>query len=190
MQPTPWQKSLAMKFTMSRIYAVPVILIAMYPNTLTWNLVAGILFILASITDYYDGYFARKYQAVSNMGKFMDPIADKILVSGVLTMLLYQAKIDPWMVLLILSRDTFIGGIRSVAAADNIIIDAKATGKWKTAMQMSGIPAVIIGAIDPYLPFVDKIGYALLWISVILSLTSGVQYYQGYLESKNRKGSL
>ena len=87
MQPTPWQKSLAMKFTMSRIYAVPVILIAMYPNTLTWNLVAGILFILASITDYYDGYFARKYQAVSNMGKFMDPIADKILVSGVLTML-------------------------------------------------------------------------------------------------------
>jgi CDP-diacylglycerol--glycerol-3-phosphate 3-phosphatidyltransferase len=182
-----WQKSLPMKFTLARIYMVPLILLAMYPNLINWNILAAVLFILASITDYYDGYFARKYQAVSNMGKFMDPIADKILVSGVLIMLLYQAKIDPWMVLLILSRDTFIGGIRAVAAADQIIIDAKPTGKWKTAMQMVGIPAVIIGDIE-WIPYTAKIGYGLLWISVILSITSGIEYYRSYFRS--RKGGI
>jgi CDP-diacylglycerol--glycerol-3-phosphate 3-phosphatidyltransferase len=181
---TGWQKKLPMQFTMARIYAVPLIILAMYPNNLKWNIVSAILFTLASVTDYYDGYFARKYQAVSNMGKFMDPIADKILVTGVLIMLLYQSKVDPWMVLLILSRDTFIGGIRAVAAADQIIIDARPTGKWKTALQMVGIPALIIGEAEGNLLYVDKIGYALLWISVILSITSGVQYYLGYLKSR------
>jgi len=99
---------------------------------------------LASVTDYFDGYFARKYQAVSNFGKFMDPIADKILVTSVLTMLLAMGKIDAWMVIIILARDNFIGGIRSVAAADQIVIDAKPAGKWKTAMQMVAIPIVIV----------------------------------------------
>ncbi len=186
---TEWQKSLPMKFTLARIFAVPFIILALYPNHLMWNTVAGVLFVLASITDYFDGYLARKYNAVSNMGKFMDPIADKILVTGVLTMLLYQSKVDPWMLLLILSRDTFIGGIRSVAAADQIIIAAKPTGKWKTAVQMLGMPALIIGPLDPVLPFLDKIGYGLLWVSVILSITSGIEYYLGYLKSR-KSGSI
>ncbi len=176
-----------MKFTMARIYAVPFVIGVMLPNTLPWNIVAGVLFILSSITDYYDGYFARKYNAVSNMGKFMDPIADKILVTGVLIMLLYQAKVDPWMVILILSRDTFIGGIRSVAAADQIIIDAKPTGKWKTALQMGAIPALMIGSANPWLPHVDQIGYVLLWVSVVLSLTSGLQYYQAYASKRKQE---
>lgn len=187
MTPTAWQLSLPMKFTMARIYAVPVILLAMYPGTIAWDVTAAVFFVLASITDYYDGYFARKYGAVTNMGKFMDPIADKILVTGVLIMLLYQGKVDPWMVLLILSRDTFIGGIRAVAAADQIIIAAKTTGKWKTALQMVGIPALMIGPL-PWVPSTDQIGYALLWISVILSITSGIQYYRSY--ARSRKGGL
>lgn len=166
---------------------VPFVLLAMHPYTLPWNITAALLFMVASITDYYDGYFARKYQAVSNMGKFMDPIADKILVTGVLIMLLYQGKVDPWMVLLILSRDTFIGGIRAVAAADQIIIDAKPTGKWKTALQMVGIPALIIGEIE-WIPYTAKIGYGLLWISVVLSITSGIEYYRNYV--RNRKGGI
>lgn len=164
---------------------VPLIVAAMWPNTLAWNGVAAVLFILASSTDYFDGYYARKYNAVSNFGKFMDPIADKILVTSVLAMLLALGKIDAWMVIIILARDNFIGGIRSVAAADQIIIDAKPAGKWKTAMQMIAIPIVIIGNMEPYLPYLHKIGYGVLWVSVILSITSGIEYYLGYL--KNRK---
>lgn len=184
MTATEFQKKLAMRITLSRIFMVPVIVALMWPNTLTWNVVAAICFILASITDYYDGYYARKYNAVSNFGKFMDPIADKILVTSVLAMLLAQGKIDAWMVIIILARDNFIGGIRSVAAADQIIIAAKPAGKWKTAMQMVAIPIVIIGNMDPYLPYLDKIGYGVLWVSVILSITSGIEYYVGYLKSR------
>lgn len=172
---------------MSRIFMVPLIVAAMWPNTLTWNIVAAVLFMAASSTDYFDGYYARKYKAVSNFGKFMDPIADKILVTSVLAMLLALGKIDAWMVIIILARDNFIGGIRSVAAADQIIIDAKPAGKWKTAMQMIAIPIVIIGNMEPYLPYLDKIGYGVLWVSVILSITSGIEYYLGFL--KNRKSA-
>lgn len=186
MQPTEWQKKLPLRITMSRIFAVPVIVALMWQDLLWWNVAAAVCFVLASITDYYDGYFARKYQAVSNFGKFMDPIADKILVTSVLAMLLSLDKIDAWMVIIILARDNFIGGIRSVAAADQIIIDAKPAGKWKTAMQMVAIPIVIIGNMDPYLPYLDKIGYGVLWVSVILSITSGIEYYMSYL--KSRKG--
>ncbi len=187
MQPTEWQKALPMRITMSRIFMVPLIVGCMWPNELRWNILAAVLFILSSITDYYDGYFARKYNAVSNFGKFMDPIADKILVTSVLAMLLSQGKIDAWMVIIILARDNFISGIRSVAAADQIVIDAKPAGKWKTAMQMVAIPIVIIGNLEPDVPYLYKIGYGVLWVSVILSITSGIQYYLGYL--KNRKVS-
>ena len=170
---------------MIRIVLVPFIVAAMWPDVLRWNIVAAVLFMLASVTDYYDSYYARKYNAVSNFGKFMDPIADKILVTSILAMMLSQGKIDAWMVIIILARDNFIGGIRSVAAADQIIIAAKPAGKWKTAMQMVAIPVVIIGNWDPYIPYFSKIGYGVLWVSVILSITSGIEYYLGYL--KNRK---
>ncbi|WP_413584164.1 CDP-diacylglycerol--glycerol-3-phosphate 3-phosphatidyltransferase [Bdellovibrio sp. HCB274] len=181
---TEWQKNLPMRITVSRIFMVPLVVGAMYPDKLAWNIVAAVLFMLASITDYFDGYYARKYNAVSNFGKFMDPIADKILVTSILAMLLALGKIDAWMVIIILARDNFIGGIRSVAAADQIIIDAKPAGKWKTAMQMVAIPCVIIGNVDQYIPYLDKVGYAVLWVSVILSITSGIEYYLGYLKSK------
>jgi CDP-diacylglycerol--glycerol-3-phosphate 3-phosphatidyltransferase len=180
---TEFQKKLPMRFTLSRIFLVPVVAGLMWPQETIWNVTAAVFFIIASITDYYDGYFARKYNAVSNFGKFMDPIADKILVTSVLVMLLWQGKIDAWMVIIILARDNFIGGIRSIAAADQIIIAAKPAGKWKTAMQMVAIPAVIIGNMDPYIPYLDKIGYGVLWASVILSITSGIEYYLGYLKS-------
>src|ERR1700686_2431723 len=90
-----WKMKLPMGFTLSRIVMVPFILLCMLPNLFWWNLLSAVLFMLASITDYYDGYFARKYNAVSSMGKFMDPVADKILVSSILVMLAYFQKVDP-----------------------------------------------------------------------------------------------
>lgn len=177
-----------MWITVSRIAMVPFVLLCMLPNNFWWNVAAAFLFILASITDYYDGYFARKYQAVSNMGKFMDPVADKILVSSVLVMMAYYQKIDPWMVVVILGRDNFISGVRAVAAADGVVIAAKSAGKWKTALQMGAIPGLLIGEIPGYLPYLDKIAYGLLWISVLLSISSGVEYYLAYLSSRKAKG--
>jgi len=185
--PNSWQKKLPMQITMSRVYILPLIIGLMWPNQFLWNCLAAGLFVIASITDYYDGHFARKYGAVSNMGKFMDPIADKILVTSVLVMLLSQAKIDVVMVIIILMRDTFIGGIRSVAAADQIIIDAKATGKWKTALQMIAIPLIMINEI-PQLPLpIGKIGWGALWITVFLSVLSGWDYFKSYKKASAAK---
>lgn len=185
-----WKKKLPMQLTMVRIYLVAPTLIFLIPNTFAWNLAAAVLFIVASITDYYDGYFARKYNAVSNMGKFMDPIADKILVTSVLTLLIVPGKVDPFLVILLTVRDTFIGGIRAVAAADGVIIAAKTAGKWKTALQMVGIPAVMLWSF-PFLPgaedWIGRVGYGLLWISAILSIVSAIDYYRAYLRGRQER---
>lgn len=172
-----------MAITYSRmVLSIPVVL-CLIPGTFAYNIAAVVIFVIASISDYYDGYLARKYNAITNLGKFMDPIADKILVSSVLVMLLVIQRVDPWMVILILARDTFIGGVRSVAAADNIVIDAKPTGKWKTGLQMGAIPVLMLNW-NPYgIPLI-QISYGLLWVTVILSLVSGIQYFQAYLESR------
>lgn len=149
---------------------------------------AAALFIIASITDWADGYYARLFNAQTTMGKFMDPIADKILVSTVLILLIplgVLGRDGPILVILLLSRDILIGGIRSIAAADRLIIDAKATGKWKTAVQMVAIPCVLIGSL--YEIPLSEIGRIALWVSTILSLVSGWQYISMYLDS--RKGA-
>lgn len=179
-----WRKQLPMWLTISRILLALPILALMTSNSMMSRWLACALFGIASITDYYDGYFARKYDASTNLGKFMDPVADKILVSAILVMLVVQSQIDPYMVVLIITRDNLIGGLRSVAAADQIVIAAKPAGKWKTAMQMIAIPFLILG---PNLwgdnfPL-HKIGYGTLWISTILSLTSGWEYFKGYQEA-------
>lgn len=161
---------------------MPLVLVALSQTSLNWHITAALLFAIASATDYFDGYYARKFNAVSAMGQFMDPIADKILVTSTLVMMSFLHLIDPWMVVLILGRDTFIGGIRSVAAAEGVIIAAKPAGKWKTAMQMVAIPAVMVGDVSG-IPLLT-IGYYVLWISVILSITSGVEYYLGYVKGK------
>lgn len=179
MQPTEWQKKLPMRATYSRIAIAPFIFALCYMAGSWAQWAAAGLFILASITDYYDGHWARKFGVESNEGRFMDPIADKILVLTALVILLDFDRVDPVMVTLFLSRDIMIGGLRSVAAADNVVIAAKPTGKWKTAVQMIAIPCLFI-----YVPVfgipLKEIGYYGLWASVGLSLYSGWQYYAGY----------
>lgn len=178
-----FQVNLPVYLTMSRIVIVPLIVLAMIPNMAIWNGVAAVLFIFASITDYFDGYFARKYGTVSNYGKFMDPIADKILVTSLLVMLLFRDRIDPYAVMILVARDNFISGIRSIAAADQVIIDAKPAGKWKAALQMCAIPALILGSVE-WLPYLYEFAYGLTWVSVVLSITSAIEYYRAYLSGR------
>lgn len=179
-----WKKKLPMWFTWLRMAAcVPLILVMLYMEPPMRGWVAGVIFILASITDWIDGYLARLYNAQTTMGKFMDPIADKILVSTILILLVPSGHVGPVLVILLLGRDILIGGVRAVAAADRLIIDAKPTGKWKTAVQMVGIPAILIETSFFEIP-VGRIGLILLWVSVVLSLLSGWEYIQMYRESR------
>lgn len=169
-----------MWLTWSRIaLCIPLVLVLELVERPLAGYIAAAMFIVASVTDWLDGYFARRFQAQSTMGKFMDPIADKILVSTILVLLIPLGNVGPVLVILLLTRDILIGGIRSVAAADRLIIDAKATGKWKTGFQMVGIPCLLIETPLFGLPLIE-IGRATLWISVILSVISGWQYVALY----------
>lgn len=174
-----WKNNLPMLLTYSRAAAAPVILGILMSGWSWSGWLAAILFIMAALTDWWDGMLARRFGVETNMGRFMDPIADKILVLGAIVMLLAMGRVDPIMVFLFLARDIFIGGIRSVAAADNKIIAAKPFGKWKTAVQMVAIPCLLIYEPIGGLPIAD-LGYYGLWVSVGLSLISGAEYTLGY----------
>lgn len=185
-----WKRELPMWLTWSRMLAcIPLTIVMLTLEKRTAGWVAAAIFIVAAITDWLDGYFARKFHTQTTMGKFMDPIADKILVSTVLILLVPSGAVHPVLVIIILGRDILIGGIRSIAAADRLIIDAKATGKWKTAVQMVAIPAVLID-VTP-MTLLDNVssqvvGHGLLWISGILSLVSGLEYINLYRNSRSR----
>lgn len=168
--------------TYSRMAIVPVIVWLIYLDTLQSGIIACALFIIASITDYYDGYFARKWKIVSNMGKFMDPVADKVLVSSTLIMLIPTGRLTTVMVIILVARDSIIDGLRSVAATQNVIISAAKMGKWKTATQMVAIPCILLNYPLFGIPFYH-IGYWTLWVSVALSVVSGYQYVRDYLKA-------
>lgn len=173
---------LPLYLTLSRIVLVAPTALFLLMDTDLGRFLSAVCFIIASITDYYDGYYARKLNAVSNLGKFLDPVADKILVSSVLILLLHSNLVDQWMVILFVTRDTIVGGIRAAASADGIVIDAQSTGKWKAALQMIAIPMLLLNDLHPQLSN-RQFGYGLLWLSVLLSLKSGFDYCNSYFKS-------
>lgn len=184
---TPLQRNLPTIITLSRIAVTPFISLAIYIGGHWGEIAAAVIFVIGAATDYYDGYFARIWQVESNFGRLMDPVADKILVSVTLIMLLPIRAIDPVMVSLLLSRDLIIGGIRAAAAADHLVISAKAFGKWKTGLQMSCIPMILLNRPIAGVP-TQEIGYWGLWLSVGFSVISAIQYcfqYRAAIVAKN-----
>lgn len=179
-----YKRKLPNILTITRMAFVPVIIAFMMVDEPIHGYIAAGLFIIASITDYYDGYFARKYKVESMLGKFLDPVSDKLLVSSILVMLVYMDRLHPIIVILLLSRDTLIGGLRSVAAAENVVIAAGNLGKWKTGVQMVMIPALLINVNLFGIPF-DIIGTVGIYLSLVLSLVSGWDYlYQFFKDRK------
>jgi CDP-diacylglycerol--glycerol-3-phosphate 3-phosphatidyltransferase len=174
-----WQKKLPLWATLFRMFVVPVIVIFMLWQPEGWNWWSAALFILASLSDWLDGYWARKYKAETDTGKLLDPIADKFLVSTVLILLIPMERIEALLVVLLLNRDIIINGLRSFAASKGKIISAGPMGKWKTAVQMVAIPAILIhqnvGPLNG-----QQIGYWGLWLSLGLSLFSAAQYVFAY----------
>ncbi len=174
-----WKRQLPNWLTTSRILLVPPLIFAMGRDSSWGGGVSAALFILASLTDYLDGKLARKYQIESPYGKFLDPVADKILVTSVLVYLIPTGRLDAIMVVILLARDTLIGGLRSAAAANRVVIAAGTVGKWKTAIQMFAIPCILVHEPIWGIP-IGTIGYWILWASVALSVWSGLEYLWSY----------
>ena len=137
------------------------------------NYVAVVIFIIASITDFLDGKIARKYNLVTNFGKFMDPLADKLLVSSALISLIALNKIPAWIVIVIIAREFIISGFRLVAADNGVVIAASYWGKFKTAFQMVTVIVLILNIQEKVF---DVIGTVLIYISLALTVISLIDY--------------
>lgn len=178
--------NLANKITLMRVILVPVFIVLMMAsqipglaglvengtlsqNVLNW--VALAVFIIASVTDFLDGYIARKYNMISNFGKFMDPLADKLLVCSALICLLALGRINVFLVLVIITRDFIISGFRLVASDKGVVIAANMWGKVKTTMQM-----IMIGFMIPDWDAVHIICVILAWVVLFLTVYSLMDY--------------
>lgn len=139
-------------------------------------IIAGILFILASLTDFLDGYIARKYNLITDFGKLMDAIADKILVNSVLIILAGQGIIHPIIPVVVIIRDSVVNSIKMLAASNGKVVAAINSGKLKTACLMVGIVLTLFYNL-PFELWGISVGKVLLLIATVLSITSGIQYY-------------
>ena len=141
--------------------------------------IAGVLFVIASVTDFFDGYLARKYNLVSDFGKVMDAIADKILVNGLLIVLCANGSIHPVIPVVIILRDTIVNTIKMVAGNNGDVVGAIKTGKFKTACLMIGLTLKIFGNFPMGLINIALDDFFLI-TATVLSIVSGVQYYMMY----------
>ncbi len=171
--------------TYLRVASIPVIVVLLNPPASAESLnAAAILFILASITDYLDGILARRHNLVTSMGKLLDPLADKLLTSAVLIMLITQGKVEAWLVFLIIGREITVTGLRSIAASHGLILNASRMGKNKMISQTIAL-IFLLPSIPNASWLLDKLGIIFLWISVILSYWSAKDYFTHfYREAK------
>lgn len=188
--------------TLGRIVAIPPVMLLMLQNTPQSTVWATLLFSLAAITDWLDGYLARKRGLESLLGKLLDPLADKLIVLAVLVtaVQLTDAAGDPhvpgWFVVLLLSRELAISGLRAIAASEGLEIAVVRAGKWKTAFQLCGLVGVIIHYTYPVdFLFVtvnvdfSVLGFSLLVLSMVFSLVSAGMYFNRFLRAVVDVGS-
>jgi CDP-diacylglycerol--glycerol-3-phosphate 3-phosphatidyltransferase len=160
--------------TLLRVLMVPAVILSLFQKTPAWDFGAAIFFGIAGITDYLDGYLARKHKIETVYGKLMDPLADKFLVICSLIMLQHLGRMSPVVVMILVCRELTITGLRALASAEGVIVGASSGGKWKTALQMIAIPCLMLqegGGIPFY-----SLGLWLTYLSLAFSLWSAKDY--------------
>jgi len=177
--------------TMARIAAIPLLAVLLTSPSRNAGFWAAALFSLAAITDWLDGYLARRMQIVTVFGKFLDPIADKLIVMAALIMILPYDRVPAWMVLVILGREIIITGLRGIASSEGIVIAASDLGKFKTIFQLVAIIGLLLhydynwflGIQHPLLVVnMHNAGMFFLWIATLLTVWSGVDYLYKFVK--------
>ncbi len=170
--------------TISRIIVIPLIFASIYFTSYAWAMLAGILFVAASVTDYLDGYLARAWNETSAFGRLLDPIADKLLVATALVVILvkpnmYSLGITAIPAFVILCREILVSGLREFLREVNVGLPVTKLAKWKTAFQMTALAMMLFK--DLWIGW-NYCGELLLWIAAILTFITGYQYYQKSLD--------
>jgi cardiolipin synthase len=167
--------------TLLRIILIPILVSAFFLEGVVSNRIATLLFVIAAITDYFDGYFARLLQAQSNLGKIFDPIADKLLVITVIIMLIHFGNGDVYITIpgiIILFREVFVSGLREFLAELNVSLPVSRLAKWKTAVQMIALSLMVLGDKGANISYVDEIGRFGLMLAAILTVVTGFAYFR------------
>jgi CDP-diacylglycerol---glycerol-3-phosphate 3-phosphatidyltransferase len=185
--------NLANKITLARIFLVPVVMLFLLVRfnmgyvqvgsvTLTVSeIIATFIFILAAVTDGLDGYLARKNKMVTTLGKFLDPLADKLLITAALISLVEMQRLEAWIAIVIISREFAITGLRMIAVAEGVVIAASPLGKLKTITQIVAIVALMLNNV-PFSSIAFPFSEIVTWLAVIVTVISGLDYFY-----KNRK---
>ena len=173
--------------TLSRIVVIPVIFLSLYIQSSWWAFVAAVLFIIASITDYFDGYLARARGETSALGRLMDPIADKLLVTSALVIILAKpdmvvSRLSFIPVIVILCRELLVSGLREFLREVNVGLPVTRLAKWKTGIQMVAIPMLMVADYSPWFCYFGEIGEVLIWISAVLTIITGYDYLRAGLK--------
>ena len=169
--------------TISRIVVIPAIFLSVYITSSLWALIAAVLFIIASITDYFDGYLARSRGETSAFGRLLDPIADKLLVTSAVVVLLAKpdmvvCKLSFIPVIVILCREILVSGLREFLREVNVGMPVTRLAKWKTGFQMTALSMMLLKGFWYW----GEIGEFLLWIAGVLTFITGYQYFQKSLD--------
>lgn len=161
------------KLTLVRVCMVPIFIVAFMMG---YYYAALVIFALASLTDYFDGKIARERNLITNFGKIMDPLADKILVYSALCLFIDVKVIDAWMLIIILAREFVVAGMRTVAASEGRVLAAGMSGKIKTVLQMFAVIFLLLGLGLSNVAIITSIGNILFLAALIMTVYSGVEY--------------
>jgi CDP-diacylglycerol--glycerol-3-phosphate 3-phosphatidyltransferase len=174
--------------TLFRIFVTPLFFILFfYFPTRVFSLLASLLFALASLTDFLDGYIARRWNLETSLGKFLDPLADKLLVAVALIMLIPLDRVPSWMVAVIIGREILVTGLRVVAVTEGMVISASRLGKYKTVLQILSVICLLIHyeyylniQSSYFLINFHELGLGLLWIAMFVTVWSGIDYFRKF----------
>lgn len=181
--------------TLGRILLIPVFVWLIYDADPMSSLLAGVVFTVASVTDVVDGYLARRWNLVTVVGKFMDPLADKLIVMAAFVMLVRLGRVPAWVVIVLLAREFIVSGLRTIAASEGLVIAAGQEGKWKTSLQLTGIISLCVHYTHPlnlivatYAVDYNLVGKVLIYVSMVLSVWSMAVYFRGFLTMLASRG--
>jgi CDP-diacylglycerol--glycerol-3-phosphate 3-phosphatidyltransferase len=167
--------------TMLRIGIIPVLFLLLLSPGPTESLIIAGIFVVAALTDLLDGYIARRYQIVTTMGKFLDPIADKLVVNTAMILMIPLGRIPAWIVAVIIIRDFTVDGIRTIASSEDVIIQSSRLAKQKTLCQVVAVTALMI-----HYPFLGAdahlVGIVILYVALFLTLYSGLDYLMKFFK--------
>jgi len=183
--------------TMARVLLIPLFSFWIYEGDPLHSMLAAITFAVAAGMDGLDGFLARKLNKVTTVGKFLDPLADKLMVMSALVLLVRLGRAPAWAVIVLLARELIVNGLRTIAASEGLVIAASQGGKWKTGLQLAGLSSLIIHYVYPMNFLVGtwpvdfhRAGLVMLYASLVPSITSAVGYFKGFLDEVTKREAM